>query len=269
MHSRIETTIAFFEGFTWAIPTAFADAVSQCYFKRGDMLYDAKEAYTMRWGDALNHIRHYIQVKSIPSSEKPNLPDDQERNVFKKNWPSPVEVDLYDHKAGNKQCITITQGALYSLLWKGDLNYVLKKDLPAPIPFVISDMRLKRSKQFLMKVLDAHRRNIKSGCTFVFLMPYDPTNSSSRHKQLRLKEKLKSIPHEKTHIDWGIIKTTSLKSQIAPTLSFYSYEFRGAYEEVYPALKAALYINPPIKNDGKEDAVDMFRIDAHGIIQQL
>ena len=118
-----------------------------------------------------------------------------------------------------------------------------------------------------MKIFDAHRRNIKPDRTFVFLMPYDPNNSPSRHKQLRLKEKLKSFQYIRTHIDWDNIKTTSLKTQIAPTLSFYSYEFNDAYKDVYPALKAALYINT--RDDNGKETTDKFRIDAHGMIKQL
>ncbi len=62
----------FFDGFAWAVPAAFSEAVSACMFLEGDTLYDTKKAYSGEWEKALPYIRHYIQVHSTAAN--PNSP---------------------------------------------------------------------------------------------------------------------------------------------------------------------------------------------------
>jgi len=39
----------YFDGFSWALPNAFADALALCRFEQGDMLYDTRRAYEGEW----------------------------------------------------------------------------------------------------------------------------------------------------------------------------------------------------------------------------
>ena len=79
----------FFEGFKWALPLAFADALSKCQFVVGDIIYDNVKAYSVEWGEAKNILKHSIQVKSINSVITENNEVNNE-SVFYENWNSEI-----------------------------------------------------------------------------------------------------------------------------------------------------------------------------------
>jgi len=41
-------------------------------FKQGDVIYDAKEAYTLEWGEALGYINNSIQVRFTRCNNRNN-----------------------------------------------------------------------------------------------------------------------------------------------------------------------------------------------------
>lgn len=47
----------YFLGFKWALPKSFKDALAKCFFNVGDIIYDTPKAYSLSWGEALNHIK--------------------------------------------------------------------------------------------------------------------------------------------------------------------------------------------------------------------
>ena len=121
----------FVEGFSWAIPFAFIETVANCSFCQGDILYDTPKGY-LQWDEAIKHLKYSIQV--ISPQEKFLSSD------FKTNWVKGVQLALYDwQNKGSKTYIDITQGRLFTLLWKGDLNILLKKDDDIPIPLLLPD----------------------------------------------------------------------------------------------------------------------------------
>ena len=111
----------FFSGFSWAVPTAFGDAVALCRFEQGDTLYDTRKAEEESWAEATKHIHHWLQVRY--PSHVITVADESTGGIFEKNWDSEVKVDLYKNfkKVGEGQ-ISTTQGRLYTALWTGNVE---------------------------------------------------------------------------------------------------------------------------------------------------
>jgi hypothetical protein len=99
----------YFDGFSWAVPVAFAEPLAACRFEEGDILYDTRRAYEGTWGEALPHIKHSIQVRS-PMRGPGTKPEKEEESVFTDNWNMTVVFTLTDYKANKTKEITTTQG---------------------------------------------------------------------------------------------------------------------------------------------------------------
>jgi hypothetical protein len=78
----------FFDGFTWAVPKAFSDAVTACRFEEGGILYGSRKAYIGEWGKAVEHISHSLQVFS--QSRGTTVAANASGSVFGKNWDTEV-----------------------------------------------------------------------------------------------------------------------------------------------------------------------------------
>ncbi len=139
--------------FAWAVPSAFRDALSQCLFSEGDILYDRKEGYN-KWSDALQHVNYVIQVRYASLKTK-EIDIDKVDAAFKRNWHLHIELDLWQPKEGNlgnPERIVCTQGKLYCLLWHGDLSVLkIKKEPHAPLLWKQSRQWLHRTKSLELR----------------------------------------------------------------------------------------------------------------------
>lgn len=244
---------SFFDGFAWAVPTAFSEAVSTCMFLEGDTLYDTKKAYSEEWGKALSHIRHYLQVLSTAAN--PNQSEDGVKAVFVKNWASEVTVQLTSFDEGEeKKFVQTTQGRLYSLLWHGDIS-VLSTDTPKPkTPVTLREVakRLEEVVPFARKI---------AGDRPVFIMARDLCNNISTNKHFSVESTLHRNFKAKNHTH--IPKVTGLADwqRISPTIVivFFIME-QGNHDEIHDALKKLIY------TPAKDAKTDMFRLTAHGLL---
>jgi len=249
-------TNEFFDGFSWAIPTAFAEPLAACRFEQGDVLYDTRRAYEGPWGEALPHIRYSIQVKS-PLRGPATKTEKEEESVFTDNWNQAVVFAFTEHKKNEMRETKTTQGRLYTLLWKGDLSS-LDEDVPAP-PVPALAMQILRD---LPKAMDHLRTAMFKGAgkRTVFLMPYDRTRQLLRGK---LREVQTSLVDFKTRFDFIQPEEAGLTADagFAPTVSIACFCIEGATESlVEKAVKKALY--KPAKE--KKTSAERFRITAHG-----
>ena len=185
-----QRNMSFYERFEWAVPTAFKDPVSSCWFESGDSLYDTQEAYSgTTWGDSLKHISHSIYVKSPKRGTVSGVQADTGL-VFKQNWNSEVVVEFTNYKqASEKQLISTTQGRLFRFLNTGDQNILHEGSDNPPIPILIGEL-----KPHMDKAVTAIQNKLKDSVKNLnlFVMGYDPTNDTCVQKFLNIESALNS-----------------------------------------------------------------------------
>jgi len=242
----------FFEGFSWEVPKIFSGAIANCKFEEGDIIYDSQAAY-QEWGQALGFVKYCIKVKSPRRTLK--ITKGESATVASANWNSEVVIDVkkfFDETPS--QVIKTTQGRLFSLLWKGDLE-IFNKDRPDPSP----PLFLKDVKKRLKETVSECKKI--AGDRPYFIMAYDPTNDVSFHHNLNVLSALKNdfgcklsqlTPRESGFKEW---------EKFFPVISTNLYVLdKGEYDAIFKTLKQILY--KPLKGAKK----DMFRLSAHGIL---
>lgn len=251
----------FFIGFSWAVPTAFSDALAKCYFEEGDILYDTKLAY-QQWEEATKKIKHIIQVKKQLKAvgereEESGGNTESPETVFLKNWNSKIQIEHTDYgKQQKTTTITTTHGRLYTLLWHGNL-LILSQQVPSPpIPVRISQV-VKKIEEISCRIADSYK-----GKT-IFVMPCDLTNQLYRDKRDKVRSKL--LSRYKVDIHELTPKESQLSNweMICPTILIYCFAIHtNDIEGTKAAIKEALYL----KKGKVQPPKDTFRLRAHGIL---
>jgi hypothetical protein len=242
----------FFDGFTWAVPKTFSDAVTACRFEEGDILYDSRKAYDGEWGEAAKYIKHSLQVRS--PTRGTTAASNASGSVFGKNWDAEVVFELQDD-AGDEptRLIETTQGKLFTALWHGDLS-VFEADLIPELP-----LRLKEVSRMLEQAILAAESLSNEKPTFI--MARDVANSISKLKHMRVLATLRS--HFKAKPKVLLPREAGLQGweRIAPMIDVVFYVMEsGSSSQIHDVLKAQLYV--PAKDAKK----DMFRLSAHGLL---
>lgn len=243
----------YFDGFEWAVPRAFHDAVDQCRFERGDTLYDTREAYGPDWRRACEVIRHHIRV-SHP--EKLAIGAGAEGgSVFRANWESEVRLAVFERMQRLDGEVVSTQGRLYTAMWHGDLS-VLSLDTPEPV--LPDGWREVLSR--IESVRAAAERFSRAGGP-VFVMPFDPASSLSREKHDAVIQQLD------THLSRAPVYLRPDEAGVphadvvAPTVCVAFFPARDlGVAELEELIKAALYV--PSRRAKKPQ----FRLSAHGAV---
>jgi len=90
----------FIEGFQWAIPEAFHDALSICSFNRGDVFYSHQWGYLSSENLARQSSQEFFSIQIIDAQSKSaptELHSDEgggkkRLHRFHKNWNAPIVV---------------------------------------------------------------------------------------------------------------------------------------------------------------------------------
>ena len=117
--------------FSWAVPRAFAAAISACRFELGDVLYSDAACYD----DSLSRdprTGFHIQILDPPRSARAQTGDGESQRFFV-NWESPVQFEWMDYGSGRSESRTSTQGRVFTCLWRGEVEG-LDPDLETPDP---------------------------------------------------------------------------------------------------------------------------------------
>jgi hypothetical protein len=251
----------FFDGFSWALPIAFAEPLAACRFEQGDVLYDSRRAYQGRWGAALPHIKYSLQVR-LPLRGPVAKTEKEEESVFTDNWNQTVALAFTDYKEKETREITTTQGRLYSLLWRGEPALLEKDSAPPPVPTLAMQVLRDLPSTVVhlgMKILKGANKKI------VFLMPYDRTRQLLRSKLGKIQGGLADFETKLDFVRPGEVGLTT-DAEFAPTVSIACFSVQGASEaEVKEAIKRVLYV--PSKD--RKTAVERFRITAHGFLARI
>ena len=242
----------FFDGFTWAVPKAFSDAVTACRFEEGDILYDSQKAYTGEWGGSVEHINYSLQVYSPPRGSTAAV--NVSGSVFGENWETEVTFELQNISGDESaRFIQTTQGKLFTALWHGDLS-VFDDDLNAELP-----IRLKAVSKMLDLAIPAADSLSKGKPTFI--MARDLANSISKLKHMKISATLHSRFNAKLNAITPRKAGLNGRDRIAPTIDVVIFVMEsGSLGEIYNAIKEQLYV--PAENAKK----DMFRLGAHGLL---
>ena len=258
----MESPGRYFEGFSWAVPLAFADALSLCRFEQGDTMYDTPKAYEGTWGQALKELSHSIQVKYPPRtgvgvgvakgvSEK--------ELKFAENWKQKVVFELRDYKQGSTREVTTTQGRLYTVLWRGDLCVLDEQASALPPPKTAMHIRrtLAKHAPYFRSVFPEEKGSL------AFFMPYDPCHSLLRGKLQNVKDVLRE--YFKVGVRFLAPEEIGLPD-FAPTARVACFVVQSdSLSKVKELLKGALY--KPGK--GKKTTDDRFRLEDHGYLLVL
>jgi hypothetical protein len=242
--------IELIQGFAWAVPVNFGDALAGASFKPGDILYDCKEGY-LPWGDAIKELKHSIQIKSA-SSQSPDSAGDS----FAKNWMAPVDLVQFDHQSKRSISISTTQGHVYTLLWKGvsGRSQWHSERVEPPLRVDAADAALESISGKCVEKTDSQHPT-------VFLMAHDTTASSQLEK---LRQARKGLRHFSFRELWLVPEDVGAEKseQYAPSIRFVGFAVQCDRESVCEALKSVFY--KPTK-DKVTDRV-AFRLRAHGLL---
>jgi hypothetical protein len=257
----------FFDGFAWAVPTAFSDALATCRFEQGDTLYDTRRACEGSWGEALPYIKYSLQVKSPRRSvgnrakmgQQAGESKGERDSSFRDNWRLPVVFSVTDYAAKKTREITATQGHLYSFLWKGDFRHIAGGVAIPQAP----TLALKLLPD-LAKAIGSFKGNVlkERPGTVVFLLPYDRTCQLLTAKFRRIRDSLGSL---NTQISLVPPLRAGLPSaaRFVPTASIACFRIQGdSLNMVEDSIKRALYGSATRTMHGK----GRFRISAHGCL---
>jgi hypothetical protein len=255
----------FFEGFSWAVPTAFRSALDKCCLEEGDALYDSREAYNLPWEQAKKALRHSVHVR-FPKRVTVSVDSTEERNVFARNWRSEVKLNLLRYPSMTRDKVTTSQGALYTLLWKGviDVLNASVDSLPPPATLVELDHALEGvSRGQLEKAFPQATHGI------CFLTAFSHTHDISRSKRSLIEGALHQFgnnAHNGGHAVEFLPQDLGVDSEhvYLPTLRVCVYVVRTEQSaQVAEALKNVLH--KPAKSAKKEQ----FRLRNHGILLPL
>ena len=240
----------FYSGFSWAVPTHFSDAIANCKFEEGDVIYDSESAYR-KWGKALETVSNCIKVKLPKRTIR--VTKGKSESVALANWTSEAIIEF--HKLQDKipyQMIQTTQGRIFSLLWKGEPG-ILNKEMPEPSP----PLFLQDVKKVVADTSCSCRKI--AGYKPYFIMVHDPTNEVSLKKHSDIFSTLKNKfgcelyqvnPENSGFKEWD---------KISPVICTNLYVIgAGNCDDIERELKTVLY--KPTKGAGK----DKFKLKTHG-----
>ncbi len=232
----MENNNGFFEGFAWAVPSHFKDALANCFFDRGDVLYDERKAYELPWGDVKNTIR-MIKVMKVSGSQT---------TEFDINWDAEIEIE-FSGSVGNAPIrINTTQGRLYSTLWTGKMTF-FTDGIYSFMPFMLKDAMLKKALDATVKYITPY---FTDNYDYIFFFPFDLTNSISTEKIRKVsahfhvqQEKIKHNYKEVTPKELGLPP----HEKYAPTMKYAVFSVSGELDFIKKCLKNALYMPPKMK----------------------
>lgn len=184
--------LRFFDGFSWAVPVAFAGALAGYRFELGDVLHRSRDAYAAeppaqeRRGetDALA-----IQVLEPPRSAR-GVGGDADRDRRRASFESEVQLLLVDVGSGERRTLETTQGRLLMTLWHGDLGWIEGEGDPPAVPLGARSLagELAGLRAAFEAELFGRGDRPESGMLFLFVV--DLASDASRVKAASIREAL-------------------------------------------------------------------------------
>jgi hypothetical protein len=264
--------LRFFDGFAWAVPTAFASALAALRFEQGDVVYRDPTAYGPLAGTIASDCLA-IQVLHPPRSAR-SMPVDVEGDRRLANWQSAVRIELIDLASGTREARTISQGKLLTTLWRGDEAWLDADADEPPLPKHARDLA-----QVLPNNVEAFGRvqSTSHGCRFIFVV--DLASDASRVKAQAMEEALGALgPVERVDLSPASAGVESAETY-HPALALRGLASLGArFESAQAALKKCLYSAQAEVVETAESAdeetpsktkADRFSLARHGVLEAI
>lgn len=260
---------AFYEGFAWAVPTAFAAAVHACRFEQGDVLYSDASAYAD--SKRTRHpARHAIQVLDPPRTARA-LSAEGEGQRFFSNWESTVHFDWFDYEQDRSVRCEATQGQLFRCLWRGDLDALTTPtDDADERPLLLRDLlpRVEQAGAALADALpSAAARSSREKFKYLFSIGLDLSSDASVAKAQAIETALATRGEveavSRTPVELGLEDA----SRFHPALVVRGYASSVASEQEFAAcLREVLYAG---SGEATREQADRFQLTRHGAVQAL
>ncbi|MFO0687759.1 MAG: hypothetical protein U0900_03565 [Myxococcota bacterium] len=242
-------------GFVWAVPAAFAPAVSAYRFEQGDVLHRDAAGYAPLSGRMPAGLTA-LQLRMPPRSARA-LPSESDGDRRLANWQSEVELELVDCAAGTVEVLTTTQGRLFRALWKGEENGLRGEGDDPPLPRPARELAQALRDGGLVLPRPAR---VRRGSRFCFVT--DLASDAARAKAVAIGEALAALAPI-TAIDRDPVGAGARDGEaFHPTLVVRELVVHGVDgEAVEAALKRALYVG-----SGESER---FSIARHGVLEPI
>lgn len=235
------------DGFSWAVPKAFKNAIASCAFEEGDTLYSTKMAYGT-WNEVVDKIDYAIHVHFPARNSRKNTSEDI-TFVFEANWNTTVKVEFVIGSELNNKFIYTTQGRLFTLLQTGNIG-VLNKDNEIPkVPLFVDSLK----KHINDDVIELIKKNVDEEFDKpnLVIMAYDETNDALVDKFNSIFYSLHEFKPEV--VDLSLSRFASLKNyHFHPTLSIRCIVIdSNSPEKIRDIIKKVLWPKRDSKNATK------------------
>ncbi|MBI3356688.1 MAG: hypothetical protein HY038_07965 [Nitrospirae bacterium] len=252
----------YLDGFKWAVPIAFLDALGACQFSRGDTLYSSSIAY-QEWNDEFYKKAKGTHALKVLSPEV--KPVSTSGNLFQLNWDEKAEVETYTiGEADSPKRQVTTQGRIYCLIWRGDLS-ILNVNTPPPEKLQMAADILKSLDSCHSTIRQHVLEKVPRAMSY-FAFPHDLCSELLNNKYKNLVSGLHST------LDATMLSLTPDEisvpdsCRVAPTITLRVFAFGTENEDSISAtLKAILYREPA----NKESSAGKFRLAAHGLFSRV
>jgi hypothetical protein len=250
-----EEAIAFLPGFAWAVPEAFAPAVSGYRFEQGDVLHRDRRGYDPLAGRIPAGLTA-LQLRLPPRSARA-VPSEYEGDRRLANWQSEVELELVDPASGTAEVFTSTQGRLFRALWKGEEAGLRGGGDDPPLPRSARELAQALRDGELALPLPSRRRR---GCRFCFVV--DLSSDASRAKSATIVDALTALGRIDATDRDPVAAGARDGGEFHPTLVVRELVVHDVdVETAEAALKRSLYAG--------SGETERFSISRHGVLEAL
>lgn len=250
-----EEAVVLLPGFAWAVPEAFAPAVSGYRFEQGDVLYRDRRGYAPLAGRIPQGLTA-MQLRHPPRSARA-LPSEYEGDRRLANWQSEVELELVDLVDGAVEVFSSTQGRLFMALWKGHEDALRGDGEEPPLPRSARELaQALRDGELALPMPPAARR----GCRFCFVV--DLSSDASRAKSAAVIDALAALGRVDSTDRDPVAAGARAGAEFHPTLVVRALVLHEvAVEAAEAALKRTLYAG-----SGESER---FSVARHGLLEAL
>ena len=250
-----EQGIAFFSGFSWAVPEAFAAAVCSYRFEQGDVLHKHPRGYEALTGEIPNDLTASPLRQPARSTRSLTSEFDGVRRLA--NWLGEVELDRVELASGASESRTTTQGRLFMVLWQGDEGWLDAARAEPPLP--------RSARELAQSLRDGQLRlplprDVRDGSRFSFVV--DLSSDAARIKAAAVGDALRSLAPSEIRDHRPHELGAPNADRFHPTLVLRELVLRGIdIAAAEAALKRALYVGT-----GESER---FQIERHGRLEAL